>query len=492
MKNSFILTALFVWFYGSMIAQHQEDSFYATMSLSDAKELKKKHPSEINIISKKRNEAAVLLTDLGGHLLHEQILVHGPGYIYATSEDEAIKAIQQSYIQKVKNVADYTITEDATVQKVLPIINVDSITNHIKELEAFGNRYHTSPSGKQSALDLKIKWEQIAAAYNRDDVSVRLYDHERTPMPSVIMTIEGTELPDQIVVVGGHLDSTSRHLTDRDDPNSRIAPGADDDASGIATITESARALFEIGFKPKRTIEIMAYAAEEIGLVGSKEIASAYDAQNKNVIAVGQFDMTLYNGSAKDIHFVEDKGVTDVELTDFFESLLDYYNSEGAHKITYGFTSCGYGCSDHHSWGTQGFRAAFPFEANFSNSNNNIHTKNDTFSLIGTANHAVKFAKLCSEFLIEVAKDSRKTLATPSYEKDNYTVFVQNKVLSYELDQSLKVEQLQIFDVNGKLVFSSQLTDNNGTMSLTDLVTGVYVVSIKLTSENTITKKIVL
>lgn len=495
MKNSFILAFIVVWITSGMYAQHQDDTFYATMSLSDAKELKRKHPSEITILDRKRNEAAVLLTDLGGHLLHEQILVHGPGYIYAHSEEEAINAIKASYDTKSLNTADYTITEETTVNQVLPVIEVNNIANHIKELEAYGSRFHKDKNGKQSAIDLKAKWEAIAKSYNRDDVSVRLFYHSVTPMPSVIMTIKGTEFPDQYVVVGGHLDSTSRHIVDSSDENSeKIAPGADDDASGIATITESARALFEIGFKPKRTIEIMAYAAEEIGLLGSLEIARQYRSQNKNVLAVGQFDMTLYNGSTKDIYFVEDKGVTDIELTDFFESLLDYYNLVGEHKITYGFTSCGYSCSDHHSWGTQGFRTAFPFESNIRvNPNVNIHTKNDTFSLLGTANHAVKFAKLCSEFLIEVAKDSRKTLTVADNAKQtNFKIYKNDQNLSYEMPAGQQAKLFQLFDINGKLVFNLKLSGNSGSVALTNLVSGVYVVSITSNEDKIMTQKIVL
>jgi leucyl aminopeptidase len=54
------------------------------------------------------------------------------------------------------------------------------------------------------------------------------------------------------------------------------APGADDNASGIATITETIRVLMSNGFQPKKTLKFMAYAAEEVGLLGSKEIANDF------------------------------------------------------------------------------------------------------------------------------------------------------------------------------------------------------------------------
>ncbi len=48
---------------------------------------------------------------------------------------------------------------------------------------------------------------------------------------------------------------------------------SDDDASGIASLTEVIRAAMAMGYRPARTVKFMGYAAEEVGLKGSKEIA---------------------------------------------------------------------------------------------------------------------------------------------------------------------------------------------------------------------------
>ena len=69
------------------------------------------------------------------------------------------------------------------------------------------------------------------------------------------------------------------------------APGADDDGSGIATLTEILRIAMANGWKPKRTIKFMGYAAEEVGLRGSAAIAADFKAQGVNVVGVMQFDM---------------------------------------------------------------------------------------------------------------------------------------------------------------------------------------------------------
>lgn len=323
----------------------------------------------------------------------------------------------------------------------------------------------------------------MAATYNRTDISVRLVNHTGTPMPSVVMTIQGSEFPDEFVIVGGHLDSTSFQ-------GNNDAPGADDDASGIATITEATRALLEIDFRPKRTIEVMAYAAEEVGLVGSSEIAADYKNNNVNVIAVGQFDMTNYNGSANDVYFIDDN--TDASLNTFFKQLMDHYNTSGDHQLTYSTAVCNYGCSDHASWNSQGYKASFPFEANFSQYNPNIHTRNDSFSISGTAEHAAKFAKLCTEFLIEITK-SDTTLSTPEFEKEGYYFYVKNKTLTYKIAQtSASVENMSVYDMNGKKVYATNTISSSGNIAMNSLSNGIYVITLRLKSQKQLSKKIII
>ncbi len=464
----------------------QENSFYATMSLHHAKELVKDAPSEIEIISTYRNEAAVILTPLGSHKLHDRILTHGPGYIFRTSKENAISAMERSnniVSRNSKNELNFTITEDEVVIPTLELINTQNIADHIVELENYETRYHTRASATQAAIDLKVKWEEMATTYGRSDVSVRLYEHTNTDMPSVILTITGSEIPDEYVVVGGHLDSTSSQGNDN-------APGADDDASGIATITEATRALFEVGFVPQRTIEVMAYAAEEIGLVGSNEIASEYANNNVNVIAVSQFDMTLFNGSANDVSFITD--FTDGDLTSYMMELLDHYNASGPHQVTYSTSVCNYGCSDHASWTGQGYLAAFPFEANFGQHNSQIHSTGDTFSLTNTAIHSAKFAKLCAEFLIEVAKNN-STLSVSQNNISSVFIQIENNTLTYDLSAAGKeFSSIRLFDIQGREVMNQSHIPTKNSVPLPRLSPGVYIATFSQEDNSFISRKLVV
>ena len=367
--------------------------FYATMETKDALGLQKEHPEDIKIIESNNGYSAVMLSDEAAHELHHKVLVHGPGFIYQNSKKNAISAIQKRRLAQ-KLAGGFSITQDQLVRQSLDLVNNLNIANQIQELEDYGTRYHTKNSATQAVVDLKTKWENLANG--RSDVSVRIVNHTSTNMPSVVMTITGTEAPDEFVIIGGHIDSTSGG-------NNNDAPGADDNASGIATITEAARVLFDMNFQPKRTMEFMAFAAEEVGLRGSKEIAEDYRSRNVNVVSYMQLDMTNYKGSTNDV-YVSTDSYNDDTLNDFLVELMDYYNASGTHRITYGTSRCNYGCSDHYSWAQEGYAVAFPFEATFNQSNPNIHTTRDTFDRSPTPNatHAAKFCKLALEYLIEI------------------------------------------------------------------------------------------
>ncbi|MBS1703944.1 MAG: M20/M25/M40 family metallo-hydrolase [Armatimonadetes bacterium] len=78
---------------------------------------------------------------------------------------------------------------------------------------------------------------------------------------NVVAEIKGTEHPDEIVVVGGHLDSW----------NSPGSQGANDNGTGSSSTLEAARLIMKSGLKPKRTIRFILFSGEEEGLLGSTE-----------------------------------------------------------------------------------------------------------------------------------------------------------------------------------------------------------------------------
>lgn len=97
---------------------------------------------------------------------------------------------------------------------------------------------------------------------------------------NAIAEIPGTDKADEVVMLGGHLDSW------------HSATGATDNAIGSAVMMEAARILQAIGVKPRRTIRVALWAGEEQGLLGSK----AYVAQHFGTAESPKPEFAKFNG----------------------------------------------------------------------------------------------------------------------------------------------------------------------------------------------------
>jgi carboxypeptidase Q len=95
---------------------------------------------------------------------------------------------------------------------------------------------------------------------------------------NVIADIKGSEHPDQVVIVSGHLDSWD------------LGTGAIDDAAGVAVSMEAANLIRKLGLKPKRTIRVIAWMNEENGEVGSKQYAKDHEKDIQNHFAAMETD----------------------------------------------------------------------------------------------------------------------------------------------------------------------------------------------------------
>lgn len=88
---------------------------------------------------------------------------------------------------------------------------------------------------------------------------------EDTKVVQLVVTLKGES--DRIVLIGGHIDSLNLQV----DPKVGPAPGANDDASGVASAMECARVM--AGKKWKNTVKFVAFSGEEQGLLGSTALA---------------------------------------------------------------------------------------------------------------------------------------------------------------------------------------------------------------------------
>jgi leucyl aminopeptidase len=351
---------------------------------------------------------AVVVAELREHQLADLGReMHGDkrcgGYFAFASRDAAeafVRGDRSRHALQAQAAGPYTIDNADTVEQWLPQPGEAGIYQTIDHLSyGYPNRYYASTHGHAAAAWIRDTW--LALAGDRDDVTAELFTDcfNCGGQPSVILTIAGTDLADEVVVLGGHLDSISNSGTG----NAMNAPGADDDASGIATLTEVLRVALAGGWKPRRTVQFMGYAAEEVGLRGSNAIASRYAAEGRHVVGVLQLDMTNYrSGMVPDMRLTTDYSNPDLQA--FMAALFDTYLAPLG--MTRGTETCGYACSDHASWTSAGYPAGMMFEAGDPNGYfPYIHTIYDTLATMGeSAAPSVPFAQFGLAFLAELAK----------------------------------------------------------------------------------------
>ncbi|WP_207394052.1 M28 family metallopeptidase [Actinomadura formosensis] len=183
---------------------------------------------------------------------------------------------------------------DAELRALLREIDEDRIEANVRRLVSFGTRHTLSAQddpdrGIGAARDwiLAEMTRYAAASGGRMTAELQSYIQEpasRIPAPTritnVVATLRGSAAPDRVYVVSGHYDSRVTDVMNA----TADAPGADDDASGVAVVMELARVMAKR--RPEATIVFTAVAGEEQGLYGSRYQAKQYRSAGADVQAM--------------------------------------------------------------------------------------------------------------------------------------------------------------------------------------------------------------
>lgn len=272
-------------------------------------------------------------------------------------------------------------------QVLAPLSEVDQdfIETQIKTLQDLGSRHHSLNGTLNTSQHVSGMLTSNATSIS--DFQINEINHSSTPQKSLIAKIPGQNPDGKVVIIGAHIDSIIKSSGDQS-----YAPGADDDASGVAVMIQILKIINDQGLKFERDIEFHGYAAEEVGLLGSSAIAKSYADEQKQVAAMLQLDMVAY--SAKEdttIYLVEND--TNADLRRSLKDLLNTYLGGNFEQL-----SLIGGTSDHKSWSLNGYPAVFPFE-NPQAYNQSLHTKNDTLDTINSLALAARFAQLGLAYL---------------------------------------------------------------------------------------------
>ena len=154
------------------------------------------------------------------------------------------------------------------------------LLDYMQTLVDFGTRYTFSDGDDDARAYLKSLFEGWGYLVEEDT-----FDVQGEAATNLIIKIEGAVNPEQIVVFSAHYDSTSEIPL-------VLAPGADDNASGVAALLETAVLLDSVAFE--KSIWFVLTAAEEQGSLGSASLAQQWSDSNLQVEAVMAPDMIGY------------------------------------------------------------------------------------------------------------------------------------------------------------------------------------------------------
>ncbi|AEV87318.1 aminopeptidase [Actinoplanes sp. SE50] len=205
---------------------------------------------------------------------------------------------------------------DAELRAILRAIDPVRIEATVRRLAAFGTRHTlSSQTDPGRGIGAARDWihDQLRsyaeAADGRMTVEAPSFTQPvspRVPTPTVITnviaTLRGSVSPERIYVVTGHYDSRVTDVLD----HTSDAPGADDDASGVAVVLELARVMAR--HSPEATIVFAAVAGEEQGLYGSDHLAQSFRDAGADIEAMFSNDIVgtgdAHDGSRPEPHTV--------------------------------------------------------------------------------------------------------------------------------------------------------------------------------------------
>ncbi len=246
------------------------------------------------------------------------------------------------------------VSDPARGGRPTPPGGTPSVSLNVKDANALAKACHLSPDFFAAGP----KTDMVATAKARANMQIEVL-RETVEVPNVIGWYEGSDpdLKHEHVGLGAHLD----HLGMRGD---QMYPGADDNGSGSTALLQIAKAIHTNPVKPKRSVFLIVFCGEEIGLVGSKYYVANPTRPTKDMVCMLNVDMIGRNEknanetadeNADTLHLVGSKRIS-TELHDLTIKANKHigfrfeYDEEGV-----------YTRSDHYNFAKKGIPITFIF-----------------------------------------------------------------------------------------------------------------------------------
>ncbi len=256
-----------------------------------------------------------------------------------------------------------TLAPGDSIGEALQLVSDSLIAADVRTLESWGTRYALNEN--RFAVAEWIRQRFIGMGITDADTIGFVEQTFSTWQRNVVATIAGTSPGGEELIIGAHYDSQSSDKT--------MAPGADDNASGVAGILEIARVLKQINYQPRATIRFIAFAAEELGLRGAHDYAERALQAGANIILMQNYDMIAYrNPSEEDRNVAINEYALALNEAVLLEDLTRTHTTLTPHR-----TGVNISRSDSWAFSTRSFKAVFMIEDE-NDFNSHYHSPQDS------------------------------------------------------------------------------------------------------------------
>lgn len=257
--------------------------------------------------------------------------------------------------------------------KLQPI--VDDLSGETSPLIAgspFTIMTRSAKSGRAARMAEKYVYEHLLS-YGLTSVGYQSFVSDGATYQNVVGEIVGTRHPNEIVIVGPHLDSESGAQS------ATLAPGADDNASGVAAALYMAKVFANHQFD--RTIRFVFFDGEELGKIGSRYYVDKAKTAGETIVAMLAPDMIAYNaiGGELELHTRVPGAAgesADRAIAQLFIDVASAYSIPGVGPV---LIADGKAWSDHESFWSAGYPAIMVVQ-DLEHRNPLNHTPADTVS----------------------------------------------------------------------------------------------------------------
>ena len=372
--------------------------------------------------------------------------------------------------------------ENPEIRTLMDSVSIDSLRANIEHLCSFHNRRFDS----RYIYDVQDWLVNRYQALGVDTVMLHDFKVNKPGWPeetadNIIAVQWGTKTPEEYVICGAHYDSWN---DDGTDPDTIRSPGADDNASGVAGILETARLLSHHTFD--RTIIYANWCAEEIGLKGSKAYATDCAEQLMDIVGYFNLDMTGYLEEGSDIHIHLMYTTQDSLIANYVYNFSHVYFPEMPIRQNW----LAWGDSDYSSFNRKGYPAVHPFE-DVHASSPYIHSRQDVLGLsVNNLDQSKRFTELNLGLVATLAGINHDGLVEtetvhvalfPNPAKDVVTVMAEDGL-----------QQIVVYNMLGQAVEARNMHNENKVVFNTSAYQpGLYIINV-VTPRGATTKRFIV